>query len=575
MNITPRIFLLTGLLVIASALAAWAVARQQALGIVDHWAVRYAEKQVLYDKSRLMQPIAQEIALTRQLAASQQIRTWARNPDDLALTRDAIADMENFRLNFADKSYAVALSRNGDYYHNNAKNEFAGKQLRYRLDPKKPTDQWFFDTLRQPRDVLLNVNPDVNLGVTKLWINFLIRDGNDVLGVASTGMDLTQFIRDVLDNAQPGIRSLFVDHTGAIQLSHDERLIDFASISKDRAGRKTIALLFDRVSDRRAIADAMQELAALKRPVATRFVEIGGKPYLAGLTYLQQINWYEITLLDLEVVLPLTSFSGILLVCGLTLVAALLLFYLVLRRLVLRPLAQLEQAIMKVQHGQFSPALLPASANDEIGRLMDHFKHMASTVWQARSELEHKVKERTEALERLTHTDPLTELLNRRGMSERIEAAISHNHRENSRFGVLLLDLDYFKSINDQHGHSVGDEALTLLAELIRAMTRPYDSAARWGGDEFLILVLNCDAATLQGLGERICAMVALNRRLRDQCGHPIALSVSIGGALVSGDEREGMISKADQALYAAKHAGRNCFRLFKQDAALESGSTG
>ena len=563
MNITPRIFLLTGVLVIVSALAAWWVARQQALGIVEHWAVRYAEKQVLYDKSRLMQPIAQEIALTRQLAASQQIRNWARNPDDVALTRDAVAEMESFRLNFADKSYAVALSRNGDYYHNNAKNEFAGKQLRYRLDPKKPADQWFFDTIRQPRDVLLNVNPDANLGVTKLWINFLIRDGDDVLGIASTGMDLTQFIRDVLDNAQPGIRSLFVDHTGAIQLSRDERLIDFASISKGSAQRKTIALLFDRASDRSAIADAMQELATLKHPVATRFVEIDGKPYLAGLTYLQQIDWYEITLLDLEVVLPLTNFSGILLVSGLTLVAALLLFNLVLRRLVLQPLAQLEQAIVKVQDGQFSPASLPAGADDEIGRLMDHFKHMASAVWQARSELEHKVKERTEALERLTHTDPLTELLNRRGMTERIEAAISHHQRENRPFGLLLLDLDYFKGINDKHGHSVGDQALTLLAELIRTMTRPYDSAARWGGDEFLILVPNCDAVTLQRLGERICTIVALNRRLTDHAGNPISLSVSIGGALVSGDDVEGMISKADQGLYAAKHAGRNCFRLF------------
>ena len=94
----------------------------------------------------------------------------------------------------------------------------------------------------------------------------------------------------MLDNAQPGIRSLFVDHTGAIQLSRDERQIDFASISKGSTERKTIALLFDRASDRHAIAEAMHELATLKRPVATRFVEIAGKPYLAGMTYLQQID---------------------------------------------------------------------------------------------------------------------------------------------------------------------------------------------------------------------------------------------------------------------------------------------
>lgn len=135
MNLKPRIFLLTGLLVIASAVAAWWMARQQAVSIVEQWAVRYAEKQVLYDKSRMLQPILQEIALARQLVSSQQIREWARKPDNPKLTERAVAEMENFRLNFADKSYFVALNDSGRYYHNNAKNEFAGKQLRYKPGP--------------------------------------------------------------------------------------------------------------------------------------------------------------------------------------------------------------------------------------------------------------------------------------------------------------------------------------------------------------------------------------------------------------------------------------------------------
>lgn len=563
MNLKPRILLLTGLLVIASALAAWWVARQQAVGIVEQWAVRYAEKQVLYDKSRMMQPILREIALARQLAGSRQIREWARSPDDPELTRNAIAEMENFRLNFADQSYFLALRESGRYYHNNANNEFAGKQLRYRLDPKKPADQWFYDIMRQQREMHLNVNPDVNLGVTKLWIDVLIRDGNDILGVAGTGLDLSQFIREVVNNPQPGIASLFLDHDGAIQVYRDERLIDFASITKGASERKTIDLLFDRASDRTAILSAMKELEKLQTTVITRFVEMNSKPYLAGVAYLPEIGWYEITLLDLSVVLPLTSFSGILLVYGLTLLAALALFNLVLGRLVLRPMAQLEQAIQKVQNGQFSPESLPTGGKDEIGRLMGHFKDMAQTVWQARSELEDKVKERTEALERLTHTDPLTELLNRRGMTERIEAARSRSQRENSRFGLLLLDVDAFKDINDQHGHGVGDQALILIAELIHSIIRPYDSAARWGGDEFLILALDCDAATLTRLGQRICTTVAETRRLTDHEDQPIRLTLSIGGALVGSEDAEVALSKADQALYAAKDAGRNCLRLF------------
>ncbi|MES2879898.1 MAG: diguanylate cyclase [Pseudomonadota bacterium] len=564
MNLKPRFFLLTSLMVIASALAAWWIARQQAEVIVEQWAVRYAEKQVLYDKSRMMQPILREIALARQLAASPQIREWARKPDDPKLTQRATAEMESFRLNFTDKSYFLALNQSGRYYHNNATNEFAKQPFRYVLDPKKPADQWFYGVIGQQRDMHLNVNPDVHLGVTKLWIDVLIRDGNDVLGVAGTGLDLTQFIHEVVGTTQPGISSLFTDHDGAIQVIRDERMIDFGSITKNAGERKTIDLLFDRRKDREAILSAMKELEQLKTTVVTRFVTMNGKSYLAGVAFLPEIDWYEITLLDLNVVLPLASFSGILLVYGLMLLAALVMFNLVLSRLVLRPLGQLEQAIQKVQDGQFSPESLPTGERNEIGRLMGHFKHMAQTVLHTRNELEDKVKVRTEALEHLTRTDSLTELLNRRGMAERLEAAHSHNQREHSHFGLLLIDVDCFKEINDKHGHGRGDQALRLIAELIRAIIRPYDSAARWGGDEFLVLAMDCDEITLTRLGERIGAAVRETRHLSDQEGQPIALTLSIGATLVGLEDIERALAQADQAMYAAKDAGRNCLRLYQ-----------
>ncbi|MFC6673143.1 hypothetical protein [Marinobacterium aestuariivivens] len=182
--------------------------------IIEQWAIRYAEKQVLYDKSRALQPIIREIALSRQFADSQQIREWARDPDDEALTARAMTEMENFRLNFADRSYFVALLESGRYYHNNADNEYAGREFRYVLDPDKPADSWFYDIIEQQRDMHLNVNPDIPLGVTKLWIDVLLRDGQQILGVVGTGLDLTQFLEKVVDERTPGITSLFVDHQG-------------------------------------------------------------------------------------------------------------------------------------------------------------------------------------------------------------------------------------------------------------------------------------------------------------------------------------------------------------------------
>ena len=563
MNLRPRILLLTGVLVIASAMAAWWATRGLAEQIIEQWAVRYAEKQVLYDKARTLQPILRETALSRQLVSSERIRAWARHPNDPELTRQAIAEMESYRPNFADRSYFVALRGSGRYYHNNAADEFAGRQLRYTLDEKKPADRWFYDIIRQQRDIHINVNPDVNLGVTKLWIDVLIRDGNDILGVAGTGLDLTSFIRDVVDTTQPGITTLFVDHDGAIQAYRDERLIDFASITKTPGQHNSIDLLFDRALDRTLIRATMKELETEPGRVISRFVERSGKRYLAGIAYLPEINWYEITLLDLDVLLPLSSFGNLILVYLLTLLTALALFYLLLGRLILKPIRQLEQAIGKVRDGPWSPEALSAGGSDEIGRLMGHFKDMAHAVWQSRQQLEAKVMERTEALEYLSKTDEQTELLNRRGMTERIEAEISRARREQVDFGILWLDVDWFKEINDQHGHAMGDQALVTIADLIRSIIRPYDSAARWGGDEFLVLVHKCDAVSLAALGERIRAAVATSLQPVAADGRSLSLSVSIGGIVSRGDEGlERVLQRADRALYAAKEAGRDCLRM-------------
>jgi diguanylate cyclase (GGDEF)-like protein len=564
MNLKPRFFLITALLFIASAAAAWYASRQLVENIVAQWAVRYAEKQVLYDKSRLLQPIVREIALSRQFANSREILDWARNPDDPALFRRAIAEMENFRLNFADRSYFFALLESGRYFHNNAANAFADKQYRYTLTPGKTEDRWFYDIVRQRRDIHINVNPDVHLGVTKLWIDVLVRDGENILGVAGTGLDLTKLLHAVVEQAQPGMTSLFVDHNGAIQAHRDQRMIDYASISKTAAERNTLNLVFDRQQDRDAIYAAMKELERVNTSVISRFVEIDGKRHLAGVAFLPEIDWYEITLLDLDVVVPISSFSGILLVFGVTMLAALALFNLALGRQVLRPLMKLEFAMRELEQGRVAEIIPNAHGRDEISRLIEHFQRLARAQHDARVELESKVKERTEALGWLASTDPLTELLNRRGMTERIEAEISRGMREQRHVGLLWLDIDQFKEINDRYGHAKGDEALKAVAKTLRALLRQYDCVGRWGGDEFLVLTQADAAADVDALGERIRAVVADTCRLKDAAGMPIRLTVSVGGCFAdSGEGVESILQRADKALYAAKDAGRNCYRAF------------
>ena len=557
-NLKPCFMLLTVLLFIASAAAvSWSV-RTLAEGIIEQWAPRYIAKQALYDKSRTLQPIMREVALARQLATSQFIREWAHHSDDPDLTGKALAELENYRQNFHDKSYFVALLNNGHYYHNNASNQYAGKEFRYVLDPKVETDKWFYDLIEQKRDIHININPDIELGITKLWIDVLIRDGNDILGMAGTGFDLTDFLNNIVEEGDPGVTSLFVDHLGSIQLHRNKDFIDFASVSKKNSPHKNIDLIFQNETDRQAVYAAMKELESGKKNVATAFVDLNGKRQLAGIVYLPEIDWHEITLIDLGTVLPLSNFSNILFVYIASLLVALILFNFVLNRLVITPLGQLDRAMSDIEAGKDLDDQIKQQGIGEVGRLINHFIHMAHAVLESRRNLEQKVQDRTADLERLAQIDTLTELLNRRGMTERMEAKINRARREYTPVGLLWLDVDLFKEINDTHGHAVGDEALKGVAKILQSTIRPYDLAARWGGDEFLVCLQPTNNHTLALLAERIRMAVAAYHHHGMES---VCLSVSIGGSLSMDDPHlDTLLQNADQALYKAKAAGRNCY---------------
>ncbi len=558
MNLKTRFLLLIGTLFVVSALIVWVLVRQLSEEIVERWAVSYIETQVLYDKSRTLQPIQREIALSFQLAGNNLIKEWVLSPQDPLLKEQAIAEMESFRNNFSDRSYFVALLDSGEYYHNNAANEFAGQQYRYTLDPKKPADSWFYDIISQNRDMHLNVNPDETLKVTKLWIDVLIRDGDRILGVAGTGLDLTDFINDVVEQNKPGISSVFTDQDGAIQIYRQQQMIDFGSITKQASDKSTIKQLIADNREAAVVEKLMKELKLSSSQVKTTFVTLNGSRYLAGIAYIPEIGWYEITLMDLNVVLPISIFSSILLAYGIALLTILLVVHFSIRQYVIRPLARLEGAMGSLKSGKFDSEFQDANRHDEIGRLLTHFSKMSNVVKQAQETLEDKVRERTLALEHLSTTDSLTELLNRRGMSERLQKEYEVLQREAKSFGVIWIDLDNFKVINDSFGHDIGDRSLVAVAKQIRTILRGYDEAARWGGDEFLILIRDASSDIMAELAARLVSTVSqLELDIPD-----MTLSLSAGTSIALREESLQMtLARADKALYRAKEEGRNCYR--------------
>ncbi|BCS88731.1 sensor domain-containing diguanylate cyclase [Pseudodesulfovibrio sediminis] len=163
-----------------------------------------------------------------------------------------------------------------------------------------------------------------------------------------------------------------------------------------------------------------------------------------------------------------------------------------------------------------------------------------------------------EALRKEALTDTLTGIGNRRYADismERLDRVMSQS---DVPFGVLFLDIDHFKKVNDTYGHAVGDKVLGIVAKTLKAVLRPLDVACRWGGEEFVVLVSNTTKDGLARMAERL-RMLVENAWLNHE-GQKIFVTVSIGGALAeSGEPAGAVLERADKQTYLSKKAGRNC----------------
>lgn len=158
-------------------------------------------------------------------------------------------------------------------------------------------------------------------------------------------------------------------------------------------------------------------------------------------------------------------------------------------------------------------------------------------------------------LETLATKDALTGAFNRRSLLDELERARKTLAREHRNFGILVLDLDLFKNVNDEFGHAAGDQVLIDFARLLEQHIRKDDRLFRYGGEEFVVLVQQITGKSLQTMAENLRAVTEQN--IRTPGGKPV--TTSIGGALLQLDETvEAWFARADAALYAAKNAGRN-----------------
>jgi diguanylate cyclase (GGDEF)-like protein len=191
---------------------------------------------------------------------------------------------------------------------------------------------------------------------------------------------------------------------------------------------------------------------------------------------------------------------------------------------------------------------VPTDSRDEIGKLARAFNLMAARLENSQA-----------ALEEIATHDALTELFNRRECYARLKEEIKRSTRYGHIFSVMIIDLDFFKDVNDTYGHVVGDKVLKLIADMISKEVRPVDQVARYGGDEFILVLPETPMSSAVTLAERIRSVIA-ETVIPLAYGDSTSLTVSIGIACfpTDGQSVNDLISAADNMLYAAKGTGRN-----------------
>lgn len=416
-----------------------------------------------------------------------------------------------------------------------------------------------------------------------------IYQGDFLEGVSGLDVTIDELVTRILEQNLPWKSGTFmIDQTGVI-LAMDPAMESLLGLTelKQHTYAGSIQATIEKPDEFNILKSTDQKIQKqladiLSLTTDNYTLQTGSNRYLVARHTIPETGWFIITLVDEGALFePIARLRDQINWIGYAAVVAMVVFYglffLYLRKkasrlsqVLAKPIEKLADATGQLG-GSLTPVSLAHTGIHEIDALLGRFNTMSSDLMEKTQLLiEAKSKEQaqkaeTAILERMATTDTLTGLSNRRQIKEMLVSEISRAGRSHRTFSLIILDIDFFKAVNDTYGHAVGDNVLVHISTLLQQSIRQADIIGRWGGEEFLLI---CPVTELDGavtVAKHLCAKISETRF------EPVGtLTASFGLTCYhTGDSPNDLIVRADRAMYQSKREGRNRVSVYHSSMSL------
>jgi diguanylate cyclase (GGDEF)-like protein len=504
--------------------------------------------------------VSQKLALVREISRSMIVADWFADEENPAKKAAAYREIMNYTNKLSNANVYLGIHKSLSEYSIDNETTLANFLPSGKLDPAVAYNDWYYNCVKSTHEHVFNIDVTKASNTPYLWIDHKVMDGNNLLGVICSGLPLKGTIDCLFSQYNSkNVMGYIIDKNGYIQM--DSVPSDFRFDEKGNS-KNNIRTVYPDTVFVSALGEYLKNINGyFDMSSQAEVIKLNKNYYMyVSIAPITDTDWSIVTFFNNRALYSVTNYFPLLI----TMLSAFLIYTLVssifMHWLVFRPMNHLTNSLSASNF--YIGEIAGCNRDDEIGILAQTIQRMRDRLSTYNAELLRAARER----ERLIRIDQLTDIPNRRNFDERLPLEWGRAIRTKAPISLLILDLDYFKDYNDTYGHLQGDRALQVVAKVFtQELKRSSDLAARWGGEEFAILLANTDFNGAHDVAERIRQKTEdLQIVLTDGSVSKITVSIGINSLIpTTNNMLEEFIHHADMALYTAKREGRNRVCLY------------